>query len=49
MIDWILVKDIFALFGIFYVSPKLVFSTATLTDKINLWGMKKGVKKWLES
>jgi len=49
MINWSLVKDGFALFGIVWVPSKIVFGTATLTDKINLWGVKKGVRKWMES
>lgn len=49
MIDWSLVKDIFALFGIIWISSKIVFGIATFKNKIELWGVKKGVKKWLES
>ncbi len=49
MIDWPLVKDGFALLGIVWISSKIVLGTATLTNKINLWGVKKGVRKWIES
>ena len=49
MIDWLLVKDIFALIGIYTFSYVIVFGSATLMDNIHLWGTKKGVRKWLES
>jgi hypothetical protein len=49
MIDLNLVKDAFTIIGIFYVAIKLVIGTASLIDKIKLWGFEKGIGKWLTS
>jgi len=38
MFDWLFVKDAFAVIGIFYVTTRLVFGTATLIDEIKLRG-----------
>lgn len=42
-------KNYFAFIGIIAFSCAVVVRTATLYDKIHLWGWKKGVRKWLET
>jgi hypothetical protein len=49
MIDWNLVKDCFTIIGIRWAVAKTVFGSATLIDKVKLWGFEKGIMKWMES
>jgi hypothetical protein len=47
MLDMENIKNVFALIGIFWVSGKIVVSGFSFYNEIHLWGIKKGINKWM--